>query len=81
MSIMSPDELKPENDPSSISNEDFDFEFDDDFEAATDAEYAVMNAMRFDKSAGTAKCDFNLDEEDEEEGTDSAKASEVKKTE
>ena len=48
-----------------IQGDDFDFDFDEDFETETTAEYSVMNAMRFDREAGTASCNFELDEDDE----------------
>ncbi len=44
--------------------DDFDFEFDEDFEPETASEYLVMDAMRFDRDAGTASCDFEIDEID-----------------
>ena len=48
-----------------IQGDDFDFDFDEDFESETKAEYSVMDAMRFDREAGTASCNFELEEEDE----------------
>ena len=50
-----------------LQGDDFDFEFDEDFESEVTSEYNVMNAMRFDREAGTASCNFELDEEDEDE--------------
>lgn len=50
-----------------LQGDDFDFEFDEDFETEAKSEYNVMNAMRFDREAGTASCNFELDEEEEEE--------------
>ncbi|MGI9519579.1 MAG: hypothetical protein ACR2NP_21180 [Pirellulaceae bacterium] len=47
-----------------IQGDDFDFDFDEDFETETTAEYLVMDAMRFDREAGTASCNFELDEDD-----------------
>ena len=49
-----------------ISGDDFDFDFDEDFESEVTAEYNVMNAMRFDREAGTASCNFEIEEEDED---------------
>lgn len=51
-------------DTSNQNNEDFDFDFDEDFEVEVSSEYNVLNAMHFDHAAGTANCDFELDEED-----------------
>lgn len=50
--------------PSNHNHEDFDFDFDEDFELEVSSEYNVLNAMHFDHEAGTADCDFELDEED-----------------
>lgn len=50
-----------------LNGEDFDFDFDEDFETETASEYTVMDAMRFDRSAGTASCNFEI-EEDEDDG-------------
>lgn len=49
-----------------IQGDDFDFDFDEDFETETTAEYLVMDAMRFDREAGTASCNFELDEDDQD---------------
>ncbi len=49
-----------------IEGDDFDFDFDEDFESEVTSEYNVMNAMRFDREAGTASCNFEIDEEDED---------------
>lgn len=47
-----------------LRGEDFDFEFDEDFESEVAAEYTVMDAMRFDREAGTASCNFEIDEDE-----------------
>jgi hypothetical protein len=49
-----------------IRGDDFDFDFDEDFESEVASEYNVMNAMRFDRDAGTASCNFELDEEEDD---------------
>ncbi len=48
-----------------IRGDDFDFDFDEDFESEVTSEYNVMNALRFDREAGTASCNFELDEDDD----------------
>ncbi len=62
-SEMNADENKYER---TIEGDDFDFEFDEDFESEVTSEYNVMNAMRFDREAGTASCNFELDEDEED---------------
>lgn len=49
-----------------LNGEDFDFDFDEDFETETVSEYTVMDAMRFDRSAGTASCNFEIEEDDDD---------------
>lgn len=50
----------------SLDSDDFDFEFDEDFEPEVSAEYTVMGAMRFDREAGTASCNFEIEEEEDD---------------
>jgi hypothetical protein len=61
-------ESKPEHQEfeKTISGEDFDFDFDEDFESEVRSEYMVMGAMRFDRDAGTASCNFEIDEDDDD---------------
>lgn len=47
-----------------IAGDDFDFDFDEDFESEVRSEYMVMDAMRFDREAGTASCNFEIDEDE-----------------
>lgn len=54
---------------------DFDFEFDEDFEAETRNEYRVMNAMAFDHQAGTAACGFDPNEDLNDNDDDKTKPS------
>ncbi len=49
-----------------ITGEDFDFDFDEDFETEVKSEYMVMDAMRFDREAGTASCNFEIDEDEDD---------------
>jgi len=49
-----------------IAGDDFDFDFDEDFESEVKSEYMVMDAMRFDRDAGTASCNFEIDEDEDD---------------
>ncbi len=49
-----------------LRGDDFDFEFDEDFETEVRSEYVVMDAMRFDREAGTASCNFEIDDDVED---------------
>jgi len=49
-----------------IAGDDFDFDFDEDFESEVRSEYMVMDAMRFDREAGTARCNFEIDEDEDD---------------
>ncbi len=49
-----------------IAGDDFDFDFDEDFESEVRSEYVVMDAMRFDREAGTASCNFEIDEDEDD---------------
>lgn len=49
-----------------IAGDDFDFDFDEDFESEVKSEYMVMDAMRFDRDAGTASCNFEIEEDEED---------------
>ena len=49
-----------------IAGDDFDFDFDEDFESEVRSEYVVMDAMRFDREAGTASCNFVIEEDEDD---------------
>ena len=49
-----------------IAGDDFDFDFNEDFESEVRSEYMVMDAMRFDREAGTASCNFVIEEDEED---------------
>jgi len=63
--IMEPKADSPEFDET-LRGDDFDFEFDEDFETEVRSEYVVMDAMRFDREAGTASCNFVIEDDVED---------------
>ena len=62
---MEPKADSPEFDET-LRGDDFDFEFDEDFETEVRSEYVVMDAMRFDREAGTASCNFVIEDDVED---------------
>lgn len=62
---MEPKADSPEFD-ATLRGDDFDFEFDEDFETEVRSEYVVMDAMRFDREAGTASCNFVIEDDVED---------------
>jgi len=62
---MEPKADSPEFD-ATLRGDDFDFEFDEDFETEVRSEYVVMDAMRVDREAGTASCNFVIEDDVED---------------